>query len=205
MAFCIAVSINAVHKSVFDSSIQLVRPSDFDFVEVIRGGELATDLVIQLKHIKVPEEGYMILNVGDQSIIMCPRSADHVSECPNGDENLPTSVILSFFGVELGPQRICVDIFGWDHAPVAHECSVLVGSDRFMGLQESREYFAANMNEFNHGTAMKRFWSTLVLKYSEKQICSVSLRNHRTCLQLAPPIFIFLRCLPRHRHVTMSM
>eukprot|EP00291_Cryptomonas_curvata_P017433 CAMPEP_0172165504 /NCGR_PEP_ID=MMETSP1050-20130122/8450_1 /TAXON_ID=233186 /ORGANISM="Cryptomonas curvata, Strain CCAP979/52" /LENGTH=192 /DNA_ID=CAMNT_0012835985 /DNA_START=159 /DNA_END=734 /DNA_ORIENTATION=- len=166
---CVAASRNAAHESVANPSV-LIRPSDSDFVEVIRGGDLATDIIVQLKNIKVPEEGYIVLNVGDQSIIMCPRSAESIIDCPNGDENLPNSSVFTFFGVELGQQRICVDLFGWDRVPLAHQCSMLVGSDRFMGQQESREYFTSNINQFNHETAMKSFWDTLVLKSADRQI-----------------------------------
>jgi hypothetical protein len=172
LALCAAACRNSAHQLGANTSV-LLRPSDSDFVEVIRGGDLATDIVIHLKNIKVPEEGYILLNVGDQTTIMCPKSAEKISDCPNGDENLPNGSIFSFFGVELGPQRICVDLFGWDHEPMAHQCSVLVGSDRFMGLQETREYFASNKNEFNHATAIKLFWDILVLKSASRQLFPV--------------------------------
>jgi hypothetical protein len=167
----VSASRDAAHELVVNPL--LLRPSDSDFVEVIRGGDLATDIIVQLKHIKVPEEGYIVLNVGDQSIIMCPRSAESIIDCPNGGEILPNSSVFTFFGVELGQQRICIDIFGWDRVPLARQCSVLIGSDRFMGQQESREYFTSNLNQFNHETAIKSFWDTLVLKSSNRQFFPV--------------------------------
>jgi hypothetical protein len=181
-AICVVSSGNPVHKLVSNSSVQIVRPSDSDFVEVIRGGALATDLVIQLKHVKVPEEGYIVLTVGGQSIIMCPQSADNISDCPNGDNNLPNNSVMTFLGVELGPQRICVELFDWDRASLERQCSVLVGSDRFMGLQESREYFTSNVNEFNRDAGIKLFWDTLVLKSAHNQI-----------FQVFPVVHVFLR------------
>ena len=156
-----------------NASVKLLRPSSSDFVEVIRGGDLATDIIVQLQDFKVPESGYLVLTIGDQSIIMCPNAADNVSGCPNGAESIPDVVRFTFFNVELGPQTICVDSFDWRHARTSGECSTLVGSDRFMGRQESRDYFAANMAEFFGAEPIRRFWATLALKAARRRICPV--------------------------------
>jgi hypothetical protein len=155
------------------SSISILRPSESDFVEVIRGGDLATDVVIRIQGFKVPESGYLTVQIADRPVIMCPRISENISECPNGDENLPETVRLTFFNIELGPQEICLELWDWSQLRQAEGCSHLVGSESFMGRRESREYFNANILEFVGESTMALFWRTFKSKSTQMMTCSV--------------------------------
>lgn len=158
--------------SLIHSSLQMIRPSTADFVEVIRGGELAADIIIST-NLKVPESGYLVLTIGENPIIMCPRASDNISDCPNAEENLPDVIRFTFFNIELDPQKICVEFFNWDRQQTGQNCSTLVASENFMGRRESRSYFAENAVEFVSSIAIKSLWRAVMLRSSIKSSCSV--------------------------------
>ena len=43
-----------------------------DFVEVIQGGSLASDVVVELKNFVVPSDGYMMVEFLDSKLFLCP-------------------------------------------------------------------------------------------------------------------------------------
>ncbi|KAJ1488891.1 hypothetical protein T484DRAFT_1781921 [Baffinella frigidus] len=88
-------------------SVRLIRPSDLDFVEALRGGELASDVVFDIQGFVVPRDGYLEVRFGDDyNAILCPKSVGSVAECPSGEEELKGVVRVSLYGMSLGEQEI---------------------------------------------------------------------------------------------------
>ena len=88
-------------------SVRLIRPSNVDFVEAVRGGELASDVVFDIQGFVVPRNGYLEVNFGeDFDAILCPKSVGSVEECPSGEEELQGVVRISLFGLSLGEQEV---------------------------------------------------------------------------------------------------
>jgi hypothetical protein len=147
--------------------VRVLRPSERDFVEVVRGGEMATELVLWLREdFAVPKDGYLVIKgfSGDdeEPIILCPNSVRSLEDCERDAESgFSGTFRLTFFGVELGPQTFCVQVHSWDSERLAETCQSIVGSEHFPGLQETLHYFQDHTEEFVGDAALHVIWSRL--------------------------------------------
>eukprot|EP00961_Rhodomonas_salina_P121721 1639082-Rhodomonas_salina.2 len=89
----------------------LTHPSKFDFVEVVRGGELASEINIKFEDgFRVPADGYLVLKFGGDDTILCPDSVNSVEDCDVNGREMPDHLRLTVFNIDLGPQacfQIC--------------------------------------------------------------------------------------------------
>ena len=95
-----------------DKVVKLLRPAAGDFVEVLRGGEAAMEMMISLRDdFAVPRHGYLVVKgftAGDEEpAILCPNSVQVLEACErDAAKQLEGTFRLTLFGVELGPQRV---------------------------------------------------------------------------------------------------
>jgi hypothetical protein len=95
--------------------LRIVRPSARDFVEVVRGGEMASEMLVALRDdFAVPSNGYLVVRgwSSDEPTILCPNSVELLVDCERDAEKQLTGTFrLTLFGVELGPQVCSSSIF----------------------------------------------------------------------------------------------
>ena len=119
----------------------------------------------------VPADGYLaITGIGadENPVLLCPNSAASLEDCDrNAAKGLTGTFRLTFFGVDLGPQTVCVEAHKWPSAAdksvslLEDTCAVLVGSEFFPGLYESVLYFEDHEEEFIGSEALVVFWEHL--------------------------------------------
>lgn len=111
------------------SGVVFTRPSQEDFVEVVRGGELAADVHIKFDGFSVPNDGYLVLKFGGQDTVLCPNAVDSVENCDADGEALPDHQRLTVFNIELGAQELCAEAWRYTGELVSRDCRTLIGSD----------------------------------------------------------------------------
>jgi len=160
--------VGASSTAAADELLRIVRPSARDFVEIVRGGEAATELLVALRDgFAVPSDGYLVLRgffaSDDAPTIMCPHSVAAVDDCERGasGRQLTGMLRLTLFGVELGPQDVCVEVYDWDSVLLAETCQTLVGSERFPGLYDSLLYYEDRPDDFLDPDALHLLWSRI--------------------------------------------
>ena len=103
--------------STDEAVVKLLRPAAGDFVEVLRGGEAAMEMMISLRgDFAVPRHGYLVVKgfaAGDEEpAILCPNSVQVLEACErDAVKQLEGTFRLTLFGVELGPQRVNMYIY----------------------------------------------------------------------------------------------
>jgi hypothetical protein len=148
-------------------TLRLLRPSAEDFVEVIQGGDQASDVVVDIAAFSVPRDGYILLSFGDWQTILCPQSVASVDECSTDGEQLNGTQRLSLHGTEIGDQEVCVSLYAWGAVGmVAHKCHALRGVEHFPGALESFDYFLDSPEEFLGPAPLQLLWERLALVLS---------------------------------------
>ena len=147
--------------------VRFVRPSARDFVEVVRGGEGASEVLLALRDdFAVPADGYLAVTgfaAGEEDpTVLCPNSVRSLDDCErDAAKQLEGTFRLTLFGVELGPQEVCVAAYDWDSVLLAEACQTLVGSDRFPGLHDSLLYYEDHADEFVGPDALHLLWTRI--------------------------------------------
>jgi hypothetical protein len=117
--------------------IRFVRPSARDFVEVVRGGEAATEVLLALRDdFAVPAQGYLVIAgfaAGDEDpTVLCPNSVRSLDDCErDAAKQLEGTFRLTLFGVDLGPQEVCVEAYDWNSVRLAQARTLILKSVEF--------------------------------------------------------------------------
>jgi hypothetical protein len=114
--------------------VRFVRPSARDFVEVVRGGEAATEVLLALRDdFAVPAQGYLMIAgfaAGDEDpTVLCPNSVRSFDDCErDAAKQLEGTFRLTLFGVDLGPQEVCVEAYDWNSVRLAQARTLILKS-----------------------------------------------------------------------------